>query len=563
MTTQRRSIKVFLCHDSSDKPRVRALYRRLVTDGVDAWLDEEKLLPGQDWHAEITKAVRAANVVVICLSNHSITKEGYVQREMKFALDVAEEKPEDSIFIIPARLEECEVPDRMKRWQWVDLFSEGGYEWLMKALQARAKSIHASPVKTTKQKKPLKQERVLEAVIENRVAVGKPASLFVWIKRLGSKSIISVVPSIDEDVVLDVDNVKSKGLEIEFPIENGRVLSAAISLKLTAREFSPAVQQKKINIPPEGDSEVCTFIVTPKNAGTLFLSLEVLKDGVSLATRTLRTTAMETEKKESNPIVLVSIPIVVFVRPPTETPHAPPEAHERPRVPFPIRLIFTLVGLTLLVFFTQAYLSNRALFTCTPPTASAIGISVVLWLLVSLGWCYLEEPIKDLIDRVPPGQQDFKVLLAKIIVRVTDIFLLGQLSKTLLLMILIVSVVGTLILWGLNQNGILYFSSSEETPQIVGFSSISSNETQTLSPESTLELERGQQYLVRANHLPNDITCNWSSGSRGALPMEPGCATRYAVPLIAGEIDTLSVQVQSACKTKSVFASLNVKILEP
>ncbi|MEW6401598.1 MAG: toll/interleukin-1 receptor domain-containing protein [Chloroflexota bacterium] len=80
-------LKVFLCHASGDKPPVRDLYKRLVAEGVDAWLDQEKLLPGQDWRREIPRAVREADVVVVCLSKNSITKEGYVQKEIKFALD--------------------------------------------------------------------------------------------------------------------------------------------------------------------------------------------------------------------------------------------------------------------------------------------------------------------------------------------------------------------------------------------------------------------------------------------------------------------------------------------
>ena len=108
----KRPLKVFLCHASGDKPPVRELYKRLVSEGVDAWLDQEKLLPGQDWRMEIPRAVREADVVVICLSNKSITKEGYIQKEIKFALDSAEEKPEGTIFLIPARLEECAVPER-------------------------------------------------------------------------------------------------------------------------------------------------------------------------------------------------------------------------------------------------------------------------------------------------------------------------------------------------------------------------------------------------------------------------------------------------------------------
>ena len=97
-------LKVFLCHASGDKPPVRELYKRLVAEGVDAWLDQEKLLPGQDWRLEIPRAVQEADVVVICLSKKSITKEGYVQKEIKFALDIAEEKPEGTIFLIPAQI---------------------------------------------------------------------------------------------------------------------------------------------------------------------------------------------------------------------------------------------------------------------------------------------------------------------------------------------------------------------------------------------------------------------------------------------------------------------------
>ena len=57
MPESKRPLKVFLCHASTDKPAVRELYLRLKKDGVDAWLDKEKLLPGQDWELEIRKAV--------------------------------------------------------------------------------------------------------------------------------------------------------------------------------------------------------------------------------------------------------------------------------------------------------------------------------------------------------------------------------------------------------------------------------------------------------------------------------------------------------------------------
>ncbi|MBP7687715.1 MAG: toll/interleukin-1 receptor domain-containing protein, partial [Thermoflexales bacterium] len=113
VTNSSRALRVFLCHASSDKPAVRDLYQRLRADGFEPWLDEEDILPGQDWKREIPKAVRESDIVLVCLSKHSINKEGYVQKEIKVALDVAEEKPDDVIFLIPVKLEECDVPERL------------------------------------------------------------------------------------------------------------------------------------------------------------------------------------------------------------------------------------------------------------------------------------------------------------------------------------------------------------------------------------------------------------------------------------------------------------------
>ena len=144
MTNTMRALRVFLCHASNDKEIVQNLYERLINDGIDAWLDKEKLLPGQDWKLEITKAVKESDVVIVCLSKHSVTKEGFVQWEIKFALDVTEEKPEGTIFIIPAKLEVCDVPEKISRYQWVDLFINEGYERLVKALQVRSKSVGAT-----------------------------------------------------------------------------------------------------------------------------------------------------------------------------------------------------------------------------------------------------------------------------------------------------------------------------------------------------------------------------------------------------------------------------------
>jgi hypothetical protein len=135
------SLRVFLCHSLDDKPAVRNLYQQLRIDGIVPWFDEENLLPGQNWEDEISKAIRDADVVLVCLSRNSVDRKGFVQKEIKLALDEADLQPADSIFVIPVRLQDCSVPERLSKLHWVNLFAERGYERLMQALQHRANQL--------------------------------------------------------------------------------------------------------------------------------------------------------------------------------------------------------------------------------------------------------------------------------------------------------------------------------------------------------------------------------------------------------------------------------------
>lgn len=130
-----RKLKVFLCHSKDDKPKIRKLYNRLITNGFDAWLDEEKIFPGQNWDYEIRRAMQETDVVIVCLSNNAVTKTGYVQKEIRQALDKANEQPEGKIYLIPVKLEDCTVPNSISQYQWVDLFDKNGYKKLKGTLE--------------------------------------------------------------------------------------------------------------------------------------------------------------------------------------------------------------------------------------------------------------------------------------------------------------------------------------------------------------------------------------------------------------------------------------------
>jgi hypothetical protein len=151
MPESSRPLRVFLCHSSNDKPVVRELYQRLrEEDWIDPWLDENKLYPGQDWNFEIEKAVEEADIILVCLTKNSVNKEGYVQRELRIVLDLADYKPEGTLFVIPVRLEECDPPRRLRSWQYADYFPEGerdaAYQRMLVSLRMRAKRLGLSMI---------------------------------------------------------------------------------------------------------------------------------------------------------------------------------------------------------------------------------------------------------------------------------------------------------------------------------------------------------------------------------------------------------------------------------
>lgn len=135
MKSPTQKTNIFLIHAHSDKDAVRRLYQRLIENGVNAWLDAERLQPGQDWQNEIRNALLKCDVVLVCLSRNFDKQQGYRHEELKLALEKANFLPNDEVFIIPVRLEKCDMPISLRHLHRVDLFKAGGYKKLVNALK--------------------------------------------------------------------------------------------------------------------------------------------------------------------------------------------------------------------------------------------------------------------------------------------------------------------------------------------------------------------------------------------------------------------------------------------
>ena len=137
----------FLCYAKENSIDVREFRERLkAEDWVDPWFDEEDILPGQMWEESVIEAVHQSHAVIIFLSSIAVRTEGFFHKELKLALDTAAEKPDGTIFIIPIRLDVCDVPDRLQPYQYVDYFGDETqkdrvYSSLIAALKIRAENL--------------------------------------------------------------------------------------------------------------------------------------------------------------------------------------------------------------------------------------------------------------------------------------------------------------------------------------------------------------------------------------------------------------------------------------
>ena len=122
---------VFLSYFHGNRDEVARLRDDLMAEGERVWWDQD-LLPGEDWKFAIRQALNHSYAVVLCLSKELAerSKSG-VYTEALDAISLYRETQPGSIFLIPVRLSECEIPPieidatrTLDRLQSVDLFPE-------------------------------------------------------------------------------------------------------------------------------------------------------------------------------------------------------------------------------------------------------------------------------------------------------------------------------------------------------------------------------------------------------------------------------------------------------
>jgi len=130
-------MKVFISYAREDIETARKLYHDLKQAGIMPWMDKEDLLIGENWKIAIRQAINESSYFLALLSSNSLSKKGYVQKELKMAIDILGEMPLSEIFLLPIRLDDCNpLDEKLQDINWGNLFPsyEDGLKQILRVL---------------------------------------------------------------------------------------------------------------------------------------------------------------------------------------------------------------------------------------------------------------------------------------------------------------------------------------------------------------------------------------------------------------------------------------------
>jgi len=155
---------VFISYAKEDFKHAKKLYNDLKKAGISPWLDKYNILPGQNWKYKITKAIENSIFFIAVLSSNSLNKKGYVQKELKKALDILDEYPHDKEFIIPVRIEDCIPEDeKLQNIHFADLFEDYDFS-ISQIIQVIKQSDNSSEQLVTAKNNEINNELSVEPV---------------------------------------------------------------------------------------------------------------------------------------------------------------------------------------------------------------------------------------------------------------------------------------------------------------------------------------------------------------------------------------------------------------
>lgn len=97
----------FLSYAHEDVDLAERVFGDLEREGVAPWFDRRHFSSGEDVDSQILNAIKESWFFLVILTPTSVSKEGYVRKEVKLALELRGATGESPGFLIPVRFGEC------------------------------------------------------------------------------------------------------------------------------------------------------------------------------------------------------------------------------------------------------------------------------------------------------------------------------------------------------------------------------------------------------------------------------------------------------------------------
>lgn len=105
--------KAFLSYVHEDSEFAEKLARNFQRNGIGVWRDKEELSGGLRWKSAIRKAITEGTYFVALHSAQREKKQNsYAHAELAIAIEELQKKPQNRRWLIPLRIDDCEIDDR-------------------------------------------------------------------------------------------------------------------------------------------------------------------------------------------------------------------------------------------------------------------------------------------------------------------------------------------------------------------------------------------------------------------------------------------------------------------
>ncbi len=146
---------VFLSHNAKDKPRVRRLAERLKQAGLRVWFDEWNVGPGDIIALKVDDGLERSRALLLCVSPNALAS-GWVALERSTAIH--RDPANAGRRFIPLLLADCDMPDTLRRYKYVDFREEAEAAFAELVTVCRPEGGEVTGTAKPAKKKPAKEQ---------------------------------------------------------------------------------------------------------------------------------------------------------------------------------------------------------------------------------------------------------------------------------------------------------------------------------------------------------------------------------------------------------------------